>query len=205
MATDKAAALRGRVQAIVVALLLALPPLNNKLRGAHVGRPAELGIGLRLLNRSLQLNELPPSLFELLIEVGRRDRRQDLVLRHMGAEVFVPGGDVSARAGEERARVESGDIARKNQLLFCRSVLGPDNADSRNRLRVSPGRDFLSALGAIRDAEKGEAGGADRKNADEQQNPARFGRLDRRRGRFRLGRRGGSFRGHDSSGSGVRG
>jgi hypothetical protein len=70
------------------------------------------------LNRRLQLNQLSLSLFELLVEIGRRDRRQDLVLLNMIADVFVPGRDVSARAGEERARVESRDIARKDQLLF---------------------------------------------------------------------------------------
>ena len=93
--------MRGRVQAIVIALLLTLPPLNDELRGPLIRRAAEVRVGLRLLNRRLQLNELPPSLFELLIEIRGRDRRQDLVLRHMGANVFVPGGDVSAGAGEE--------------------------------------------------------------------------------------------------------
>ena len=110
----------------------------------------------------------------------------------MIADVFVPGGDVSARAGEERARVESRDIAGKNQLLFRRSVLGPDNAHRRNRLGVGPGRDLLSALGAIRDAEKGESAGADRKNADDKQDAARFGGLAGAR-RFGLGGVGKSF------------
>ena len=89
----------------------------------------------------------------------------------------MPGGDVTARAGEERASIESRDVARKNQLLFRRSVLGPDDAYGRNRLSIGPGRDLLSALGAIRDAEKGESAGANRNHADDKQDTARLGAL----------------------------
>ena len=113
-----------RVQAVGVALLLALPALNDELRGPLVGHAAEIRVGLRLLNRRLQLSELPLGLFELLIEIRRRDRREDLALRHMSANVLVPGGDVAAGAGEERAGVERGDIAGKNELLFFSSGSG---------------------------------------------------------------------------------
>ena len=92
----------------------------------------------------------------------------------MSANILVPGGDVAAGAGEERTGVERGDVARKNQLLFCRSALGLHDAHRRNGLGVGPGRDLLSALGAIRDAEEGEAGGADRKHADDKQDATAF-------------------------------
>ena len=157
--------------------MLALPTLNDELRGPLIRGVPKLRVGLRLLDRRLQLNQLRSSLFELLIEIGRRDGRQDFVLRHMRADVLVPGANIAAGAGEERASVESRDIARKNQLLFSRSMLGPDNAHGLNRLGVGPGRNLLSALGAIGNAEKGEARGANRKNADDQQDTARFGAL----------------------------
>ena len=187
--------LRGRVQAIVVALLLALPPLNDELRGSLIGCAAKFRIGLRLLNRRLQLNKLPLGLFELLIEIGGGDRRQDLTFRHMSANILMPRGDVAAGAGEERTGVERGDVAWKNQLLFRRTPLGPHDAHRRNGLGIGPGRDLLSALGAVHDAGDGEADRADREHADDKQDATRFG--------FRWS--GGRFRGHESSGSGVRG
>ena len=141
-----------RVQAVGVALLLALPALNDELRSPLVGHLAEIRVGLRLLNRRLQLNELPLGLFELLIEIGGRDRREDLALGHMRADILVPGGDIAAGAGEERASVESGDVARQNQLLFSGSGLGRHKAHGRNGLGVGPGRNLLSALRAIHDA-----------------------------------------------------
>ena len=67
---------RRRGQAVGVALLLARPALSDELRGPLIGHVAEIGVGLRLLDRRLQLNQLRLGLFELLIEIGRRDRRQ---------------------------------------------------------------------------------------------------------------------------------
>ena len=75
-------------------------PLRHELRGPLVGDPAEVGVGLRLLDGGLQLSKLPFRLFELLVEIGRGNRRQDLTFRHMGADVLAPGGDVAAGAGE---------------------------------------------------------------------------------------------------------
>ena len=55
---------------IGVALLLARPALRDELGGALVGRLAEVGVGLRLLDRRLQLRELGFRLLELLVEIG---------------------------------------------------------------------------------------------------------------------------------------
>ena len=54
-------------------------PWATSCDGPLVGHLAEVGVGLRLLDRSLQLDELPLGLFELLVEIGRGNRRQDLV------------------------------------------------------------------------------------------------------------------------------
>ena len=166
--------MRGRVQTIVIALLLALPPLNDELRRSLIRCVPELRVGLGLLNRGLQLNELSLSLFELLVEIGRGDRRQDLVLGHMSADVFVPRRNVAAGAGEERTGVKCCNVARQHQLLFSRSTLRLHNSHRRSGLRVGPGCDLLSALGAFGDAEEGEAGRADRKNEDDKQDATRF-------------------------------
>ena len=115
----------GGGQVVGVALLLARPALRDELRGSLVRHLAEVGVRLRLLHRGLQLNQLPFRLFELLVEIGRRNRRQDLALRHMGADVLVPRGNIAARPSIKRAGDKRGDVARQHQVLIGGPALGP--------------------------------------------------------------------------------
>src|ERR1700722_4094954 len=177
---------RGRVQAIGVALFQGRPPLGDEPDGPRVSRLAEIGVGLRLFDGGMQLDELRLRLFKLLVEIRRRNRDKHVALLHMRADIAMPGSHVAAGAGEQRVDIEGADVSRQKQRLFRRSRSSLNETQGRNRLLFGPGFYLLLAFGAIEDAERSQSDRANRNEAQQKQDPAwpggaaggRFGRTE---------------------------
>jgi len=117
----------------------------DKLRIALSGRDRERLIGL--CGRKIGFG-----LCQLLVEVGRIDRGQELARLHMRANILLPGFQIAADPRIDRGLVEGLDAAGQDQALLRIAGLDLCERDRWYRLRIRPSNELLLAAGAADDA-----------------------------------------------------
>ena len=125
----------------LVAVLQRLEPLPHQRLGAlqvHLGevevglRLADVGLGLQ--QRGIDLAQGGHRLFELLVEVRRRDVDEEVALLHPRPDVDPPLGDVAGGTGEDGGGGEGLGFAGQRQVDGAVLGLGRDGADLRHRM-----------------------------------------------------------------------
>src|SRR6516165_1121913 len=117
----------------------------------------EIGIRLSLLNGGLELSELRLCLGELLIEVRRRNDRENVAFLDLAADVYIADTDIACCPGKKRCAIKGRHIARQldnaGTLLLLHSHRANDWNGVPSRLQRRHGIGFAIglALGAKAD------------------------------------------------------
>jgi len=129
------------------ALLRGQPALADQRAVTIPGHFCKFAVGLRLLQRRLQLTQRGLGLRDLVVEFGSDDLRQQLSRLHLVADVDFALGDIAAGAGEDICSRERRRGGGQTDDLDAVAGLYRCHADLRDEIvALLRGGDHLSVL-----------------------------------------------------------
>ena len=124
------------VQAVGVALLLGGPALPHQNRVAAPSDPGQFAVRLGLPARRLGLSQAGLGLGDLVVELWRGDRRQQVARLYMGADIDIALRDVPAGAGVDVGGFEGVGGSRQGHAHRAGACPHRFDADARDERLV---------------------------------------------------------------------